>query len=169
MGFFDTCSMDGIWKRPFISYSALIKWFKAMFWVICIKDFLLTFSLFVHTKQKWAQFDMRGNFVDRFEAKGVDNDWEMLCKNLSIGKWVRTLSIQSKSFPLFQSYADVWAHEISHNLLVWINYMWSLKNWFVFGQRGMQYTAIPQCNDNQQGMGYAFLLFPREQFHGFAL
>lgn len=45
-------------------------------------------SLFIHTKRKWARFDMRGNFVDRFDA-GVDNDWEILCnakENISVQK-----------------------------------------------------------------------------------
>lgn len=41
-------------------------------------DYLAFSSLFIHTKRKWARFDMRGNFIDRFDA-GVDNQWEILC------------------------------------------------------------------------------------------
>lgn len=42
------------------------------------------FSLYIHTKRKWAQFDMRGNFINRFDAVDVNDEWEILCMYMYI-------------------------------------------------------------------------------------
>ncbi|XP_055685545.1 NACHT and WD repeat domain-containing protein 2 [Lutzomyia longipalpis] len=40
--------------------------------------YLLNQNLFIHTKLKWARFDMRGNLQEKFDAVNVTEDWEIL-------------------------------------------------------------------------------------------
>ncbi|GAB0097357.1 NACHT domain-containing protein [Sergentomyia squamirostris] len=40
--------------------------------------YLLNQNFFIHTKLKWARFDMRGNFQEKFDAVNVTEDWEIL-------------------------------------------------------------------------------------------
>ncbi|XP_059619516.1 NACHT and WD repeat domain-containing protein 2 [Phlebotomus argentipes] len=40
--------------------------------------FLLNQNLFIHTKLKWARFDMRGNLQEKFDAINVTDEWEIL-------------------------------------------------------------------------------------------
>lgn len=41
-------------------------------------------SLFIHSKRKWARFDMRANFIDDSTFTFVSDDWELLRKFDSI-------------------------------------------------------------------------------------
>lgn len=42
--------------------------------------FLLNQSLFVHTKLKWARYDMRGNLIEIISVPDVTEEWEILSK-----------------------------------------------------------------------------------------
>lgn len=46
--------------------------------------YLLNQSLFIHTKLKWARFDMRGNLILLNTEARVGEEWETLCESFLI-------------------------------------------------------------------------------------
>lgn len=39
-------------------------------------------SLFINGKQKWARFDMHGNFIEQIDAPGNIENWDILCETI---------------------------------------------------------------------------------------
>ena len=49
------------------------------------------FSLFIHTKLKWARYDMRGTLIEKVNAP-IDEEWEILCNILIIKYFILYLT-----------------------------------------------------------------------------
>lgn len=75
-------------------------------------------SLFINGKQKWARFDMHGNFVEQTDAPGNVENWEILCKFRFGVPRHHNHSFNTSLIALISSHANMGTDSLPHHLLV---------------------------------------------------